>query len=131
MRGVCRDDHIHHSAFPELQGGRAIMNEQASVPRIKRHEVYIVALLEHPTLQKAAAAVGISDVTLWRCMKQPEFAEAYRKARKEAFSQSVGRLQHASSNLAKRPEHADLVRRASKLLADRRVEATRQRVVVK
>lgn len=73
------------------------MKEQASVPRIKRHEVYIVALLEHPTLQKAAAAVGISDVTLWRCMKQPEFAEAYRKARKEAFSQSVGRLQHASN----------------------------------
>ena len=73
------------------------MKEQASVTRIKRHEVYIVALLEHPILQKAAAAVGISDVTLWRCMKQPEFAEAYRKARKEAFSQSVGRLQHASN----------------------------------
>ena len=73
------------------------MNEQASVPRIKRQDAYIVALLEHPTLQKAAAALGISDVTLWRCMKQPEFAHAYRKARREAFSQSVARLQYASN----------------------------------
>ena len=73
------------------------MNEQASVPRIKRQDAYIVAMLEHPTLQKAASAVGVSDITLWRCMKKPEFADAYRKARREAFSQSVARLQHASN----------------------------------
>ena len=53
------------------------MNGQASGPRIKRQHAYIVALLEHPTLQKAAAAVGISDVTLWRCLKQPEFEDAF------------------------------------------------------
>ena len=34
---------------------------------------------------------------MWRCLKQPEFAEAYRNARREAFSQSVARLQHASN----------------------------------
>lgn len=73
------------------------MKKQASLPRIKRQDQYIVALLEHPTLQKAATAVGVSDVTLWRCLKQPEFADAFRKARRDAFSQSVARLQHASS----------------------------------
>ena len=73
------------------------MKKQASLPRIKRQDQYIVALLEQPTLQKAAAAVGVSDVTLWRCLKQPEFADAFRKARRDAFSQSVARLQHASS----------------------------------
>src|ERR1035438_9249724 len=57
----------------------------------------IVALLEHPTHEKAATALGISAVTLWRATKKPEFAEAYRKARREAFSQSVARLQHASN----------------------------------
>jgi hypothetical protein len=56
-----------------------------------------LALLEHPTLEKAAVAVGVSDVTLWRSLQRPEFAEAYRKARREAFSQSVARLQHASN----------------------------------
>ncbi len=73
------------------------MKEAANGSKIKRQDQYIVALLENPTLQKAAAAVGVSDVTLWRWLKQPEFAEAYRNARREAFSQSVARLQHASN----------------------------------
>ena len=62
----------------------------------RREEQAIVALLEHPTLEKAAAALAVSDVTLWRWMQNPEFQEAYRKARREAFAQSVARLQHAS-----------------------------------
>jgi len=57
----------------------------------------IVALLEHPTQEKAAAALSISTVTLWRSMQKPEFDKAYRKARRQAFSQSVARLQHASN----------------------------------
>ena len=62
-----------------------------------RQERMILALLEHPTNEKAAAPLGISSVTLWRATKKPEFAEAFRKARREAFSQSVARLQHASN----------------------------------
>jgi hypothetical protein len=57
----------------------------------------IVALLEHSTQEKAAAALGISTVTLWRSMQKPEFAKAYREARRRAFSQSVARLQQASN----------------------------------
>ncbi len=74
------------------------MTEKAPSPmRGRRQDRFILALLEHPTLEKAAAAVGVSDVTLWRGLQRPEFAEAYRKARREAFSQSVARLQHASN----------------------------------
>jgi hypothetical protein len=62
-----------------------------------RQDRMIVAILEHPTQEKAAAALGISTVTLWRSMQKAEFVEAYRKARREAFSQSVARLQHASN----------------------------------
>jgi hypothetical protein len=62
-----------------------------------RQDRMIVALLDHPTQEKAAAALGISTVTLWRSMQKPEFAEAYRKARREAFSQSIARLQQASN----------------------------------
>lgn len=57
----------------------------------------MVALLQHPTIEKAAAAVGVSGVTLWRWMQTEEFQQAYRKARREAFSQSLARLQHAAS----------------------------------
>jgi hypothetical protein len=62
-----------------------------------RQDRMIVAILEHSTQEKAAAALGISTVTLWRSMQKPEFVEAYRKARRKAFSQSVARLQQASN----------------------------------
>ena len=67
-----------------------------SVPN-RRQDQLVVALLENPTLEKAAAALGISGVTLWRWMQRPEFQAAYREARRRAFSQALGRLQHASS----------------------------------
>jgi hypothetical protein len=60
-----------------------------STTRINKEDRIIVALLEHPTLEKAAAAIGISDVTVWRWMKRPEFQEAYRNARRKSFSQSI------------------------------------------
>ena len=76
----------------------AVLNEELDDSALdSRQERMILALLEHPTHEKAATALGISTVTLWRAMKKPEFAEAFRKARREAFSQSVARLQHASN----------------------------------
>ena len=62
-----------------------------------RKERAIMALLQYPTLEKAAEAVSVHPVTLWRWCRQPEFHEALLNARREAFSQSVGRLQQASS----------------------------------
>ena len=60
-------------------------------------EQAVLALLQQPTLEKAAAAVGVSQVTLWRWVQTEQFQQAYRKARREAFSQSIARLQHAAS----------------------------------
>ena len=65
--------------------------------RSGRKERAVLALLEQPTVEKAAATVGISDVTLWRWLRTPEFQKAYREAHREAFSQCVARLQNASS----------------------------------
>ena len=70
-------------------------------PRLSRRaEQAILALLEHSTPEKAAAAAGISRVTLWRWLRKPEFRRALLEARSEAFSQAIGRLQHASSAAA-------------------------------
>ena len=66
----------------------------------RRTEQIISALLQHPTVDKAAMALGISDVTLWRYLKDPEFQQEYRRVRREALSQSVARLQSASSTAA-------------------------------
>jgi hypothetical protein len=64
--------------------------------RNRQREQLILALLQQPGLEKAAAAVGISTVTAWRITKTQEFKEEYRQARREAFIQSLGRLQQAA-----------------------------------
>jgi hypothetical protein len=46
-------------------------------------------------IEEAAKAVGVSGVTLIKWMKIPEFDQAFREARRDAFRQSVGRMQQA------------------------------------
>jgi hypothetical protein len=57
----------------------------------------ILALLQYGTKERAAEEVGVNVVTLWRWLKEPSFQDALRLARREAFSQSTGRLQQATS----------------------------------
>ena len=73
------------------------MKEETNGAKSLKQDQIIVALLENPTNERAAAALGIGTVTLWRYMKRPGFSDAFRKASGEAFSQSVARLQHASN----------------------------------
>src|SRR2546428_4153254 len=64
--------------------------------KVGQREQLILALLQQPSLEKAAASIGISTVTAWRISKTKEFKEEYRNARWEASSQSLARLQQAS-----------------------------------
>jgi hypothetical protein len=63
----------------------------------RKKEEAIVALLTHRNVEDAAGAVGISTKTLLRWMNEPDFDASYRKARRAAYSQSIARLQQASS----------------------------------
>jgi hypothetical protein len=65
--------------------------------RGRKEERMILALLEHSSVEKAAASLRISEATLWRRLKDPMFQDALRRARREAFSRAVARLQQASS----------------------------------
>src|ERR1022692_1998094 len=62
----------------------------------RQREQLILALLEQPGLEKAAASIGISSVTAWRISKTPEFDQEYRQARHQVFSQAMERLQNAA-----------------------------------
>jgi hypothetical protein len=62
----------------------------------RKQEEAIAALLTQRTVEDAARAVGLGVRTLLRWLQQPEFKAAYRQARREAFSQSIARLQQAS-----------------------------------
>ena len=72
------------------------MSEPTVTRKARQRDQLILALLQQPGLEKAAAIVGISTATAWRISKTPEFQEAYRQARRDAFTQSLGRLQQAA-----------------------------------
>ena len=62
----------------------------------RKQEDAIAALLSQRSIEDAARACGVGARTLIRWLKLPEFAAAYREARRAAFSQSVARLQQAT-----------------------------------
>jgi Helix-turn-helix of insertion element transposase len=63
----------------------------------RKQEDAIAALLSQRSVDEAARSAGVSVRTLWRWLQLPEFLYAYRKARRDTFSQSVARLQQAST----------------------------------
>jgi len=66
----------------------------------RKKEEAIAALLTQRNVEEAARTAGIGTQTLLRWLKVPEFQVAYRDARRAAFSQSIARLQQASSAAA-------------------------------
>lgn len=53
-------------------------------------EAAVVALLNETSVARAAAACGVGERTLYRWLDEPQFGEAYRKARRENFKQAMG-----------------------------------------
>jgi hypothetical protein len=66
----------------------------SKLPRKK--ELAIAALLEHPTVESAAAAVGVNEKTLRGWMSEPDFRDTYRQARRQLVEGAVGRIQAAT-----------------------------------
>jgi hypothetical protein len=80
---------------------REPMSDQHAKPKASKakaqRERLIMAILQQPTLQKAAEAAGMSEVTAWRIRQTPEFQREYQQARREFMSQCYGRLQQSST----------------------------------
>jgi len=55
----------------------------------------LIALLEQPSLSRAAEVAGIGKSTLFRYMQDDDFRKQYMAARRDAVSQAVGRLQRS------------------------------------
>lgn len=58
-----------------------------------KQEAAIIALLNEPTVQRAAKVCGLNDRTIYRWLDEPVFSRAYRKARREAFAQAIAASQ--------------------------------------
>jgi hypothetical protein len=63
----------------------------------RKKEEAIAALLTQRNVEEAARVAGIGTRTLMRWLQIPEFQVEYRKARRDAFSQSIARLQQGST----------------------------------
>lgn len=68
--------------------------------RRQKMERIAQAMFEHGSVQKAAAALGMSEVTVWRWSRKPEFPAACSEVRREALSRSGSRLLHGSNAAA-------------------------------
>jgi hypothetical protein len=62
----------------------------------RKQEAVIAALLTEPTHAAAATKAGISEATVQRWLRVPEFQAAYRQARRELVEGAVGRIQAAT-----------------------------------
>jgi len=61
----------------------------------RKQEQAIVALLEKPTVEKAAQQAGLAEKTLRLWMKKPEFQKAYRQARLQLVDEAIKQLQNS------------------------------------
>jgi hypothetical protein len=65
--------------------------------RLSRHqEVAIACLLTERSIRRAAAAARIDEKTIRGWLKEKDFAEAYREARRQVVEQAIARLQQSS-----------------------------------
>ena len=71
------------------------MNLQSRLTR--KQEDAIVALLSNRSVEDAARACNIPARTLYRLLKDSDFDRAYRRAKYDAFGQSIARMHHLSS----------------------------------
>ena len=62
----------------------------------RKQEQAIGALLSEQTLGGAAEKAGVSEVTIRRWLKLPDFLAAYREARREVVEKAVAQLQQSS-----------------------------------
>jgi hypothetical protein len=63
----------------------------------RKEEQAIAALLAEPTVEAAAARVGVGHSTLLRWLAEPSFRDRYRAARRDVVEAAIGRLQRAST----------------------------------
>jgi hypothetical protein len=109
--GDYRGQDIHHSAWQGRQGESACQGDGSSRGHLmaghgekfgRKKEEAIAALLTKRNVDEAGQAAGIGTRPLMRWLTIPEFQKAYREARRQAFGQSIARLQQATSAAAAR-----------------------------
>lgn len=64
----------------------------------RTEEKLLIALLENPKIADAAAAVGLSETSVYRWLRNPAFQERYKEARRQIMAGAVGAPEKATGD---------------------------------
>lgn len=64
-------------------------------------ESAIIALLTAPSIEEAAQTAGVSDTTIYRWLKLPEFQAELKEARRQAVNLAISKLQQSTASAVK------------------------------
>jgi hypothetical protein len=92
------DDHIERGEPDKDDGGVDAGEPDGSGSRglTRRQEKALEALLNEPTVARAAQLAGVGERTLHSWLRQPVFAAAYRESRRTAFGHAISLTQKYS-----------------------------------
>ncbi|MDQ3175561.1 MAG: transposase family protein [Acidobacteriota bacterium] len=62
----------------------------------RKAEQAIAALLEHPSIDDAAKACGVSKHSLWRWLQRDDFQKRYKQAQRAVVDAAITKLQAAT-----------------------------------
>jgi DNA-binding MurR/RpiR family transcriptional regulator len=65
-----------------------------------KQERALAALVAQPTISEAAKVLGVGETTLYRYMRDAQFSDALKRARRAAVAQLTARLQAGASGMA-------------------------------
>jgi DNA-binding MurR/RpiR family transcriptional regulator len=65
-----------------------------------KQERALATLVAQPTIAAAAKVLGVGETTLYRYMRDAQFSDALKRARRDAVSQLTTRLQAGASGMA-------------------------------
>ncbi len=65
-----------------------------------KRESALLALLSNSSIRDAAKASHVSEATLYRYLREPEFLARFRSARRDVVEHAVSRLQSDASHMA-------------------------------
>lgn len=65
---------------------------ESNIEMTKQQEEVLQALLTHKTKREVSRATGVSEATIYRLLKKPEFIEMLETARKQVFYNLVFNL---------------------------------------
>jgi hypothetical protein len=67
------------------------------MPKESNKQKVLIALIETPSIREAAQVSGISEATIYNYLRDPEFKNEYRSARRATVENAVSQMQNAMS----------------------------------